>query len=84
VSRNPFLDGTSTSILSQTPLASPDKMSFAADAMSPPRPILSGNAADLFVRHCVSVNLTPCVVTREAFNLILHIHLQLTRLQSFY
>lgn len=48
VSRNPFLDGTSTNTKSSQ--RSPDKMSFASDAMAP-RPALTGNAADLFVRH---------------------------------
>jgi len=44
VSRNPFLEPSNT----QTSLASPDKMSFSPDATAPPRPVLSGNAADLF------------------------------------
>lgn len=49
VSRNPFLDASSTNTVPQ-PVGSPDKMSFATDS-SAPRPALTGNAAELFVRH---------------------------------
>jgi len=60
VSRNPFLDTSSTNV-NNAAQPSPDKMSFASDAKAP-RPALTGNAADLFVRH---------------FNLILELTLSL-------
>jgi hypothetical protein len=47
VSRNPFLDASSTTTFPQPPVGSPDKMSFATDSTAP----LTGNAAELFVRH---------------------------------
>jgi hypothetical protein len=50
ISRNPFLDMSSTITFPQPPVGSPDKMSFPTDA-SAPRPVLTGNAAELFVRH---------------------------------
>lgn len=50
VSRNPFLDAPSA--FPQPPVVSPDKMSFAAES-SAPRPALTGNAAELFVRHFI-------------------------------
>jgi hypothetical protein len=46
-SRNPFLD---TSATDQPLITSPDKMSFSPDTTAP-RPALTGNAAELFVRH---------------------------------
>lgn len=49
ISTNPFLD--SSSITLHQPVVSPDKMSFSPDATAPPRPALTGNAADLFVRQ---------------------------------
>ena len=51
-SRNPFLDASSTKSFPQPPVGSPDKMSFAAES-SAPRPALTGNAAELFVRHSI-------------------------------
>jgi hypothetical protein len=47
VSRNPFLDASPSNI--PPPIASLDRMSSSADAA--PRPKLTGNAAELFVRH---------------------------------
>ncbi|TVY57484.1 Protein PAL1 [Lachnellula suecica] len=46
VSRNPFLDASSTNNYSQQTVGSPDKMSFAKETA--PKPTLTGNAADLF------------------------------------
>ena len=51
VSRNPFLDASPTNI--PPPIGSPDKMSFATDATTAPRPALTGNAAELFVSHLI-------------------------------
>lgn len=66
VSRNPFLDA---SVQSQQPDSfasraqrSPDKMSFAPTAVAQPSTALSGNAADLFVRHSFqALNFDPLV-----------------------
>jgi hypothetical protein len=52
VSRNPFLDASSTATFQQPRVGSPEKMSFATDS-SAPRPALTGNAAELFVRHFI-------------------------------
>jgi hypothetical protein len=52
VSRNPFLDASSTVTFQQPRVGSPEKMSFATDS-SAPRPALTGNAAELFVRHFI-------------------------------
>lgn len=62
VSRNPFLDSSAEQLqpntYSQRALGSPDKMAFATD--SQPRPALTGNAADLFVRHSHSKDVFIC------------------------
>jgi hypothetical protein len=50
VSRNPFLDASSTNTVPKPLAGSPDKMSLATES-SGPKPALTGNAAELFVRH---------------------------------